>query len=159
MSEKNSPAIALNGSYNKKVEIHPIYISKINSKCRKQTIFFIIQKKEKESWYYLSVKLICIVSWNNLKKQQPFLLPELPKFLEQFIITISYKTKFIDSTRFMKMSLSNHVDNFAEIIYQTLCKDCYCFLEYESVNDNLKNYKCLSCNKSYSIKIDEKIKR
>ena len=86
-------------------------------------------------------------------------MPELPNFLEQFIITISYITKFIDSTRFMEMSLSNHVDNFAERIYQTLCKDCYCFLEYESVNDNLKNYKCLSCYKSYSIKIDEQIKR
>ena len=86
-------------------------------------------------------------------------MPELPNFLEQFIITISYITKFIDSTRFMEMSLSNHVDNFAERIYQTLCKDCYCFLEHESVNDNLKNYKCLSCYKSYSIKIDEKIKR
>ena len=48
MSEKNSPAIALNGSYNKKVEIHPIYISKINSKSRnKQFSSFSKRKKKK----------------------------------------------------------------------------------------------------------------
>ena len=28
------------------------------------------------------------------------------------------------------------------------CKDCDCFLEYDNINDNLTNYKCLSCNKN-----------
>ena len=32
------------------------------------------------------------------------------------------------------------------------------FLEYESVKDNLIKYKCLSCNKDYSNKLDEKFK-
>ena len=36
-------------------------------------------------------------------------------------------------------------------------KDCDCFLEYESVKDNLVKYKCLSCSKSYSNKLDEKL--
>ena len=39
------------------------------------------------------------------------------------------------------------------------CKDCDCFLEYESVKDNLIKYKCLSCNKNYSNKIYEEMKK
>ena len=44
----------------------------------------------------------------------------------------------------MESSLSNLVDNLAEKIHKIKCKDYNCFLEYESVNDNLMNYKCLS---------------
>ena len=32
------------------------------------------------------------------------------------------------------------------------------FIEYESVNQNLIKYKCLSCNKSYSKKTDEELR-
>ena len=32
-------------------------------------------------------------------------------------------------------------------------------IEYESVKDNLIKYKCLSCNKDYSNKIDEELKK
>ena len=38
-------------------------------------------------------------------------------------------------------------------------KVCDCFLEYESVMDNLIKYKCLSCNKDHSNKLDEKLKK
>ena len=34
-----------------------------------------------------------------------------------------------------------------------------CFLKYESVKKNLIKYKCLSCNKDYSNKLDEKFKK
>ena len=63
------------------------------------------------------------------------------------VITISYKIKFIDSARFMATSLPNLVHNLTEEIHKIKCKDCDCFLEYESVKDNLIKYKCLSCNK------------
>ena len=59
----------------------------------------------------------------------------------------------------MASSLSNLVDNLTEGIHKIKCKDCYCFLEYESVKDNLIKYKCLSCNKYYSDKIDEELKK
>ena len=75
------------------------------------------------------------------------------------IVTISYKIKFIDSARFMSSSLSNLVDNLAEGIHKIKCKDCDCFLEYESVKDNLIKYNCLSCNKDYSNKLDEILKK
>ena len=59
----------------------------------------------------------------------------------------------------MASSLSNLVDNLAERIHKIKCKDCDCFLEYESVKSNLTKYKCLSCNKDYSNKLDEKLKK
>ena len=58
----------------------------------------------------------------------------------------------------MVSSLSNLVDNLAEETDKYKCKDCNCFLKYESVKDNLIKYKCLSCNKDYSKKLDEELK-
>ena len=57
----------------------------------------------------------------------------------------------------MASSLSNLVANLAEGIYDIKCRDSNCFLEYESVNDNFVKYKCLSYNKNYSNKLDEKL--
>ena len=59
----------------------------------------------------------------------------------------------------MATSLSNLVDNLTEEIHKIKCKVCDWFLEYESFNDNLIKYKCLSCNKDYSNKIDEELIR
>ena len=59
----------------------------------------------------------------------------------------------------MASSLSNLVDNLAKVIHKINCKYCVSFLEYESVKDNLIKYKCLSCNKDYSNKLDEKLKK
>ena len=36
------------------------------------------------------------------------------------------------SARFMTTSLSSLVDNLAERIHEIKCKNCHCFLEYES---------------------------
>ena len=44
---------------------------------------------------------------------------------------------FIDSARFMAISLWNLVHNRTERIHKIKFKDCVCFLEYESVKDNL----------------------
>ena len=40
---------------------------------------------------------------------------------------------------FLTTSLSNFVDNLAVGIHKIKCKECDCFLEYESVKDNLEN--------------------
>ena len=59
----------------------------------------------------------------------------------------------------MASSLSNLVDNLTEGIHKIKCKH-ECFLEYESVKDNLIKYKCLSCLlQDYSNKLDEKFKK
>ena len=73
--------------------------------------------------------------------------------------TISYKIKIIDVARFMASSLLNLVDNLTEVSHKIKCKDCDCFLEYENAKDNLNKYKYLSCNKDYSNKLDEELKK
>ena len=78
---------------------------------------------------------------------------------------ISYILQFIENTRFMASLLSNLVNNLADGIHRTQCKlghddkncetyaikykYCDCFLEYANFKDDLIEYKCLSCNKSY----------
>ena len=59
----------------------------------------------------------------------------------------------------MASSLSNLVKNLAEVIHKIKCQDCDCFLEYESVKDNLIKCKCIYCNKDYSNKLDEEFKK
>ena len=59
----------------------------------------------------------------------------------------------------MASSLSNIVNNLAEAIHKSKWKDCDCFLEYESVTDNLIKHKCLSCNQDYSNKLDQNIEK
>ena len=59
----------------------------------------------------------------------------------------------------MASSLSNLADNLAEGIHNMRRNDCDCFLEYESVKNNLIKYKCLPSNKDYSNKLYEKLKQ
>ena len=73
---------------------------------------------------------------------------KIDKYGKKSVETISYKTKFIDSMRFMPTSLTKLVDNLSEEIHKTECKDCSCSLKYESIKNNLIKYKCLSCNKN-----------
>ena len=75
------------------------------------------------------------------------------------IITIFYMIKSFDSARFMASSLSNLVDNLTEGNHKITCKDSDCLLEYKSIKDDFIKYKCLSCNKDYSNKIDEELKK
>ena len=71
----------------------------------------------------------------------------------EYIMTISYKIKFIDSARFMASSILYLVDNLGEGIHKIKCKDSNCFLELKSINDDLIKYKCLSRNKNYLYKM------
>ena len=93
---------------------------------------------------------------------------------EKITKNISYILQLIDSARFMASSLSNHVNNVSEGIHRIKCKYvhddkkcetcgikyeyCDCFLEYINFKDNLIEYKCLCCNKSYQHKFDKKLK-
>ena len=56
----------------------------------------------------------------------------------------SEKVKFIVKGSFMATSLSNLADNLMERIHKIKCKNCDCFLEFESMKGNLIKYKCLS---------------
>ena len=96
---------------------------------------------------------MAVVSHNGSNYDYHFIIKDIANEFE------CLKIKFIDSTRFMAISLSNLVDSLAKGIHKIKCKGCNCFLEYESVKDNLIKYKCLSFNKDYSNKPDEKFKK
>ena len=74
---------------------------------------------------------------------------------------------------FMASSLSNLINNLSEGIHRIKCKYghekrcetckieyhyCNCLLEYRDVKDDLIEYKCFYCNKSYQQRFDEKLK-
>ena len=52
----------------------------------------------------------------------------------------------------MATSLSNLVNNLTEEIHKIKFNNCKC-------ESNFIKYKCLSCNKDYSNKIDEELKK
>ena len=70
----------------------------------------------------------------NTEKYKLFSIPiekevtKIDKDGNESVVTISYKIKFIDSARFMASSLSSLVDNLAETIHKTKCKDVIAFL-------------------------------
>ena len=94
----------------------------------------------------------------NKEKYKTFSVPiekeviKIDKDSNESVVAISYKIKFIDSARFRTTSLSKG-------IHKIKCKDCDSFLEYESVKDNLIKYICLSYNKDYANKFNEKLKK
>ena len=58
------------------------------------------------------------------------------KYGHGIFVTISYKSKFTDSTRFRAFLWSDLADNLIEGIHKINCKDLDCVLEYESVKNN-----------------------
>ena len=84
---------------------------------------------------------------------------EIDKDGNESAVTISQKINFIGKARFIATLLSNIVDNLTEEIHKIKCKDCECFLEYESVREMSIKYKCTSCNKNYSNKINEELRK
>ena len=116
-------------------------------------------------YYFIIKELANKCLGENTEKYKTLAVPiekevtNIDKDVNESVVTISYKIKFIDSERFMATSLSNLVDNLTEGIYKIKYRDCDCFLEYESVKDNLIKYNCLSCNLDYSNKTDEELKK
>ena len=74
------------------------------------------------------------------------------------VVTISYKIKFIESTRFMATSLSNLVDNLHKEFKNLNVKIVIVFLNTKVTKKSIK-YKCTSCNKDYSNVIDEELRK
>ena len=65
------------------------------------------------------------------------------------ITKISYKTKFIDSYRFMSTSLSNLVSNLSQGHHTDRCIDCKFFLNYMTTKDEQLIFRCFKCKKNY----------
>ena len=60
---------------------------------------------------------------------------------------ISCKIKFIDSCRFMSISLSNLVSNLSEGLHNDRCIDCKSCLDYMTTKDEQLIFRCFRCKK------------
>ena len=98
----------------------------------------------------------------KIKKSGKLIKKEIKKIDKdgnEVVVNISYKTKSIDSAKFMASSLSNLIDHLAEGIHKIKGKECDSFLEYENVKEDLIEYKYLSCNKDYSALMKKFLKK
>ena len=68
---------------------------------------------------------------NVLEKIKKSDVTNIGKDGNESVLTISYKIKFIDSSIFMAVSLSNLVDNLTERDHKIKWEDCDFFDEYE----------------------------
>ena len=62
---------------------------------------------------------------------------------------ITYKTKFVDSFRFMAISLSKLVDSLTEGIHNDKCINCKSDISYMKAIDETLIFRCFSCKKNY----------
>ena len=71
--------------------------------------------------------------------------------------TITYRIKFIDSVRFMSMSLLSLTDYLSKGLHINKCKNCRSGLEYRTAKNSTLAFKCVGCNKSCQKKFDENL--
>ena len=93
----------------------------------------------------------------NTEKYITFSAP-IKKKIENKDIEITYKIKFIDSYRFMSMSLSKLIDNLSEGIHNNKCADCKSCLDYVRSSKNEKLIlKCFNCETYYRKKLNKEL--
>ena len=92
----------------------------------------------------------------NTEKYITFSVP-IKKKIENKDIEITYKIKFIDSYRFMEISLSTLVDNLTEDIHGDKCVDCKSYLSYMKVIDEALIFRCFNCKKNYKKEINKEL--
>ena len=63
---------------------------------------------------------------------------------------MSYKIKFIDSSRFMSISLSNLVSNLSEGLHNDKYTNCKSCLDYMTTKDEQLTFRCFECKKNYN---------
>ena len=90
----------------------------------------------------------------NTEKYITFSVP-IKKKIENKDLEITYKTKFIDSYRFMSSSLSKLVDNLSEGIHNNKCVDCNSYLDYIKIKNEKLLLKCFNCNNYYKKKFNK----
>ena len=90
----------------------------------------------------------------NTEKYITFSVP-IKKKIENKDLEITYKTKFIDSYRFVSSSLSKLVDKLSEGIHNNKCVDCNSCLDYIKIKYEKLLLKCFNCNNCYKKKFNK----
>ena len=91
----------------------------------------------------------------NTEKYITFSVP-IKKKIENKDLEITYKIKFIDSYRFLSLSLSILVDNLPKGVHNNKCVDCKSNLDYVRITKNEKLLlKCFSCDSYYKKKFNK----
>ena len=91
----------------------------------------------------------------NTEKYITFSVPIKKKFDNGK--TITYKAKYIDSFRFMSISLTSFVNNLSEGLHNYKCDDCDSYLDYISTKDGQLIFKCIECSKKHKEGFNEKL--
>ena len=89
----------------------------------------------------------------NTEKYIIFSVP-IKKRIENKNVGITYKTKFIDSFKFLTTSLSKLVDNLTENIHNGKCMSNLCFVN--AMNETL-TFECVDCKKEYKKDLNKKL--
>ena len=92
----------------------------------------------------------------NTEKYITFSVP-IKKKTENKDIEITYKIKFIDSYRFMAMSLSKRIDNLSEGIHNNKCVDCKSCLDHIKTKNERLILKCFNCEQFYKKKFNKEL--
>ena len=92
----------------------------------------------------------------NIEEYITFSVP-LKKKIENKNLEITYKTKFIDSFRFMSSSLSNLADNSFEGIHNNKCADCKSNLDYIKTKNEKLILECYNWKQRYRKKFNKEL--
>ena len=84
----------------------------------------------------------------NTEKYLMFSVP-LKKKIENKSIEITYKIKFIDSYKFMSVSLSKLIDILSEGLHNNKCLNCKSCLDYIKTKNEKLIFKCFNCKQNY----------
>ena len=87
----------------------------------------------------------CITLSVPIKKK----ITKIDKDVNDKIVNISYKIKFIDSFRFMSSSLSSLVSNLSDGLHIDKCTDCKSCFDYMITKYDQLLFRCFECKKNY----------
>ena len=114
------------------------------------------------NYHFIIKELACEFDGNfeclgeNTEKYITFSVP-IKKRIDNKNIDRTYKIKFIDSFRFMAISLSKLVDNLTDNIHNDKCIKCksnLCFVN--AINETLL-FKCIDCEKEYGKEFNKEL--
>ena len=113
-------------------------------------------------YHFIIKELACEFEGNfeclgeNTEKYITFSAP-IKKRIENKNMDMTYKTKFIDSFRFMATSLSKLVDNLTDNIHNDKCIKCKSNLCFVRAMNQTLLFKCIDCEKEYEKEFNKEL--